>query len=144
MKQVEEIFRVLRSYGLRLTTARRAFVMLLVASRTPLSVSEILAALHAEKSSVDKTTVYRELERMQKLGIVESVQLGGRKRYYELASRAHHHHLVCVRCNQVEDVDMNEQVLLSQEQKARREKKFTVLRHSLEFFGLCGKCGIAA
>lgn len=140
MKQGEEIFRALQASGLRLTKTRRSLILLFKARHIPLSVPEILATLRVEKVVVNKTTVYRELARLEKFGIIEKVQLGERKQYYELASRTHHHHLVCLRCDQVEDVDMNEQVLLQQEQKASREKQFTILRHSLEFFGLCGQC----
>lgn len=92
---------------------------------------------------VNKTTVYRELEQMQKLGMVESVQLGDRKQYYELTSRAHHHHLVCLSCERVEEVDVDETVLLKEEGKISQEKKFDLLRHSLEFFGVCLRCRVA-
>lgn len=131
---------MLRARGLRLTRTREAFVGIFSASRAPLSVPEILRALGKIGVIVNKTTAYRELERLEKSGIVESVRLGDRKRYYELASRDHHHHLVCVGCERVEDIDMDEQELVSQERKAGRERGFAILRHSLEFFGLCRDC----
>lgn len=93
--------------------------------------------------TVNKTTVYRELERMRSLRIIESRQLHDRRQYYELASRGHHHHLVCLRCERVEDVDVNERELLLEEQKVSREKNFAIVRHSLEFFGVCTECQVA-
>lgn len=130
----------MRANGLRLTRARKAFIETLISSRAPLSVPDILEAFGKIGVKADKTTVYRELLRLERLGIVESVQLGDRKRYYELAHRDHHHHLVCVECEMVEDIDVDERELVSQERKASREKGFAILRHSLEFFGLCRNC----
>ncbi len=143
MKQTEEIFTVLRACALRLTKTRKALVELFFRHETPLSVPDILSELKGVMVMVNKTTVYRELERLEKLRIVDTVNLGDRKRYYELASRGHHHHLVCLRCDRVTDIDVNERSLLVQEQRMNREKQFTILRHSLEFFGLCGACRTA-
>lgn len=140
MYQQEMLYALLRRNKLRLTKARKAFVAILCANSFPLSVADILLSLHAAGIMVNKTTVYRELERFQKLGIVDSEQLDNRKRYYELSSRGHHHHLVCVGCDHVEDIAVDESILLREEHKVRREKKFTALRHSLKFFGLCQKC----
>jgi Fur family ferric uptake transcriptional regulator len=143
MRHEENIFTLLRSNGLRLTKARRAFVGILSASRTPLSGPHILSELSAAGIRVNKTTVYRELERFQKLGIIGSMRLGDRKRYYELSSHGHHHHLVCVECAHVEDVDVDESGLLREERRVSRQKQFTALYHSLEFFGLCRQCQLA-
>lgn len=143
MDNIEEIFAVWRSHGLRLTKTRRAFAELFSRSPIPLSVPDILRELRRMRVTVNKTTVYRELERMQHLGIIEGRQLGDRKQYYELVSRGHHHHLVCLRCERVEDADVDETELLLEEQKVSREKNFTIVRHSLEFFGVCTECQMA-
>jgi Fur family ferric uptake transcriptional regulator len=99
-----------------------------------------LRELRKNKQAVNKTTIYRELERLQSIDLIRTVQLGDRAQYYELTARGHHHHMVCLRCEHVEDVDMDEKTLLAEEKKVSREKGFTVLRHSLEFFGLCKMC----
>lgn len=140
MKTDETIQTVLCENHLRLTKTRRALLGLFLRHKLPLSVPEILSELEKMRVRVNKTTVYRELERLQGVEIIAAVQLGGRKRYYELATRKHHHHLICVKCEHVEDVDADEDDLLHEEYKAIREKRFSVLRHSLEFFGLCKMC----
>ena len=140
MEHQEPLFKILRDHKLRLTKTRKAIVNVLSANRMPLPVSELLRAMEKIGVKVNKTTVYRELERLQKLSVISSVQLGDRKQFYELAHREHHHHLVCVKCETVKDVGVDEKKLLFQEHKLSGEKKFMVLRHSLEFFGLCAKC----
>ncbi|MFZ2300199.1 MAG: Fur family transcriptional regulator [Candidatus Moraniibacteriota bacterium] len=143
MQPTDEILEVLRSCALRLTKTRKALIELFSRHETPLSVPDILHELKRVRIDVNKTTVYRELERLGKLGIVETVRLDDRKRYYELVSRGHHHHLVCLRCDQVADIDVNEQALFAEERTMNREQQFTILRHSLEFFGLCRSCQIS-
>lgn len=142
MHTQEEILALWRACAVRPTKTRQALARLFASTRAPLSVPDILIALCAEGLKVNKTTIYRELERMQRLGIVASTQLGDRKQYYELALRDHHHHLVCLRCEHIEDIDVNEAELLREERKAGIQKQFMVLRHSLEFFGLCQQCQV--
>lgn len=136
-KDKAQIFRL---HGLRFTKTRQALMELLSAGSTPLSVPQILSGLQKMGVVVNKTTVYRELDRLETLGIVGAVQLHERTKSYEIVSSLHHHHLVCIECKRVEDIDMDEEDLSVQVKQAAIEKQFTVLRHSLEFFGLCQKC----
>jgi Fur family transcriptional regulator, ferric uptake regulator len=136
----EKITALFKEKGLRLTKARLAFASILTASSEPLSVKIILEKLNAQNVTVNKTTVYREIDRLEKLGILRRIHLGERHQFYELSLSRHHHHLICVECERVEDVDLDEVNLIKEEQKFIQEKKFKVIRHSLEFFGLCRQC----
>lgn len=141
MKEYTEgVIAILKVNGLRLTKTRKALVEVFLLDKTPLSVRDILYELQKVRIMVNKTTVYRELEKLQTRGIIDVVRLKDRKQYYELASREHHHHLICLSCERVEDVDMDEAKLLAEEETVNRERGFIVLRHSLEFFGLCKGC----
>ncbi len=137
---MEILFETIKHKGLRLTKTRRAVLELLVATHTPLSVPRILDELACRGLSVNKTTVYRELEQLEKVDIVKSLSLQDRKQYFELATRDHHHHFVCIECDEVEDVLFDESDLLRQESLLVQKKGFSVFRHSLEFFGLCRMC----
>lgn len=140
MHTQEEILAVWRSHTVRLTKTRTALAQLFAEARAPLSVPDIVRVLCLGGREVNKTTVYRELERMQNIGIIASVHLGDRRQYYELALNDHHHHLVCVRCERVEDIAVDEKNLLAQEARVSCEKNFTSVRHALEFFGVCKMC----
>lgn len=107
---------------------------------TPLSVPRILDELGCRGIVVNKTTVYRELEQLEKIGMVKSLLLQDRKQYFELATRDHHHHFVCMECEKVEDILFDESDLLRQEALLTQRKGFSIFRHSLEFFGLCKLC----
>jgi Fe2+ or Zn2+ uptake regulation protein len=140
MDYKEEVYTLLKAQRVRLTKTRQALLELFFQHDTPLSARVILRELGVVYRAVNKTTVYRELERLHKLGIIGEVALGDRTQYFELLARGHHHHLVCLRCEKVEDVDMDESKLLVEEKKVSRERRFVISRHSLEFFGLCKQC----
>lgn len=140
MENEEKILSTIKEHHLRLTKTRRAILEMFFHQHAPLSVARILDELEKQAILVNKTTVYRELEMLQKIGIVQVLSLQDRKQYFELALRSHHHHLICLQCEEIEDVDVSEAELLREEQKVSREKRFIVLRHSLEFFGLCRHC----
>ena len=132
-------FEPLRTQGIRLTVARKAILALLTNESVPLSVSDLFARLRKQKISVDKVTVYRELDFLEGQGIVHRVSLQDRHRRYELASREHHHHLICQACRGVKDIVLDERIE-TQLRAIAKQKKFLVQRHALEFFGLCHAC----
>lgn len=140
MPYTEKILTILKTHHLRLTRTRKVLLDLFFRTEIPLSAQDILCELSLVYRTVNKTTVYRELERLQKLGVIGGVSLGDRTQYYELVEREHHHHLVCLSCDHVEDIDMNEAVLRAEEKRVSQEKNFSIARHSLEFFGLCKLC----
>lgn len=129
----------LRSIGARFTKVRKALLHIFTHHSSPLSVPELLDCLKQEGLQVNKTTVYRELDFLLEKALLQELDFGDRKKRYELASRGHHHHLICQVCHSIEDIAFEEE--LSAEEKIISEKTgFTVLRHNLEFFGICQSC----
>lgn len=129
----------LQQKGRRLTRIRKAVFALLEKEQRPLSVPEIVRMLAGANFHTHKTTVYRQLELLLNEHLIETVDFGDRKKRYELASTKHHHHLVCIRCDDVRDVTLKKD-LRAQEQHIAKVEHFRILRHSLEFFGLCLSC----
>lgn len=106
-------------------------------SGRPLSVPVLLAILGRFGFRPNKTSVYRQLEKMKKSGTIEHVHFEGRAVGYELA-KDHHHHLVCSKCDKVEDLSIrDEKKLLG---RILGASDFKVQSHHLEIFGLCGAC----
>ena len=99
---------------------------------------EIERRLAASARRFNKTTVYREIGFLKTAGYVTELALRNDMALYELAG-PHHHHLVCVDCGTVRDIDFRES-LGREERRIERREGFRILDHSLEFFGLCGNC----
>lgn len=134
------ILKKLQTHGERLTPVRRTLIELLAAHHAPLAPQEILELLAKRKIRANKTTVYRQLEALAKLKVVQPIYFTDRITRYELTqTHGHHHHLVCVRCGRVQDVSFPAD-LEAQEKAIARKYRFKVLQHSLEFFGLCKQC----
>ncbi len=110
---------------------KKLILNLLEKSTNPISVPEIL-----NKISANKTTIYRELDQFISSGLITEVHFGDGKKRYELA-RDHHHHLVCKNCNKIEDIEINEEKLLT---KIENQSNFLIKTHTIEFFGLCNSC----
>lgn len=122
------------------TIVHRTLLSIFANHNAPLSAADLLASLKKKKLVVNKTTVYRQLAAMQERGVIREVIFGDRTARYELNEQgSHHHHLVCLKCHTVSDVDFPDD-LSRQERTIWKKKKFKVLHHSLEFFGWCNEC----
>lgn len=129
---------ILKSAGLRATKPRVRVLAILSEATVPLSVVDITGALGRPR--VDQVTVYRTLESFVQAGIVNHVELHQGRSFFELATREHHHHLVCRSCGRIEDVEECGMETV-QSKIAKRSKYFrAVTSHALEFFGDCKEC----
>ena len=131
--KTQQILQTLRTAGERITPFRQTLVEILIKAKSPLSALEI-----QKKVTANKTTIYRELQFLVKNKIAEEVWLGTTPLRYEI-TESHHHHLVCVKCQKVSDIEFSTH-LEDQERQILKRKKFKVLNHALEFFGLCNNC----
>ncbi len=85
------------------------------------------------------TTVYRSLESLVSLGLVQAVDLGDGERRYELIKPGeHHHHLVCEACRS--SVHLDQCLIEELEEGIRSKYGFQVKGHILEIFGVCRAC----
>jgi Fe2+ or Zn2+ uptake regulation protein len=128
-----QVSSIISTHNLRLTKSRQGILSILSKAESPVSVDILVSELN-----MNKTTVYREIETLTEKGIIVDVEFGDGKKRYELISE-HHHHLICITCKRVSDIHLSED-LIHEEKTILQENKFKVLRHSLEFFGLCNKC----
>ena len=89
------------------------------------------------------TTVYRSLESLVGIGLVQAVELGDCERRYEVVDPGeHHHHLVCESCKQ--SVHLDECIIEQFEETIRNQYGFVVKGHILEIFGVCNQCATRA
>ena len=132
----------LRSRDIRYTKGRRVVVAALAGADGPRSAAE----LHADiGSSVPLSSLYRSLAVMEEAGVlVPHFGTKGLTRY-ELAEwiAGHHHHVICINCGSVEDID----VPPSHEVRVREIVDeiaalidFTPIDHTLEIEGRCSRC----
>jgi Fur family ferric uptake transcriptional regulator len=89
-------------------------------------------------SGINISTVYRTLELLEELGLVNHAHLGHGAPTYHAASERAHVHLVCARCDRVEEVPA--EVLSEVAERLRLERGFQVDVHHVALSGLCRSC----
>ncbi len=82
----------LKDKGIRLTQQRSNILKVLIEAKRPISAQEIFNRLEGSNSKLRLSTVYRNLNRFEKEGILKSVTLSDKEKWFELADRGHHHH----------------------------------------------------
>jgi Fur family transcriptional regulator, ferric uptake regulator len=92
----EDAIGAIRAQGLRLSTARRLILEALFAAPEPVSAERISAGL-----SLDPASVYRNLETLERHGLVRHVHLGHGAGLYELVGRGEREYLYCSHCGAV-------------------------------------------
>jgi Fur family ferric uptake transcriptional regulator len=103
--QLAEVAGAIRAGGGRLTSARRALLEALFAADGPVSAEALAERVGVGEAGVDPSSVYRNLEQLERLGVVRHVHLGHGPGLYVLEREQGREYLVCERCNRVDAVD---------------------------------------
>jgi Fe2+ or Zn2+ uptake regulation protein len=106
---------------------------------TDFSVEELLQNLRQIDAHMGRATVFRAVEMLVNLGLLNRVDFSdGSHKYRACGESHHHHHLTCVQCHRVVDID----ICLPEEQiqTIGAENNFVIEGHSLTLFGRCEDC----
>lgn len=135
-ERVDEIIGRLGAGGRR-TATRQAIVEVLVSMGTHVTADELTRRVQRRFPAVNASTVYRTLDRLEELGVVDHVHLGHGRAIYHLKSDDHQH-LVCERCERVEEVSLTE--LRPFMRMLERSYGFEVDRRHFAIVGVCRRC----
>ena len=135
--EVEPILALLRSAGGRITAPRRAILQAFVGTGGHVTAENLTARVQATQPDVHESTVYRFLDELERLGVVDHVHLGHGPAVYHLASDAHNH-LVCERCGAV--VEVPEAVFDELRGRLREDFGFAVQARHFAVVGRCRAC----
>ena len=130
----------LAAAGYRRGAARNAVLELLDRERCALSAFDIEDALREADRSVARASIYRILDQLERLQLVQRVDTGQGVVRYE-ASRGehgHHHHLVCDRCGRL--VPFADEELEQTIDSLSRRVPFEVSDHEIVLHGACDNC----
>jgi Fur family ferric uptake transcriptional regulator len=131
----------LRGDGRRYTSQRRRLVEILARAGSPLSIPEILRG----RRGLAQSSVYRNVGGLEQAGVVRRIVTDEEYGRYELAEdlTGHHHHLVCVNCGRVEDVDLPSEFETAVDRtldRLARRAGFASVSHRLDLIGRCRDC----
>lgn len=125
--------------GYRSGAARREVVELLAGESCALTALEIDRRL----DSVGRASVYRTLDQLERLHLIQRVEIGGDAAGYERVDpKHHHHHLVCEDCGRLSPFASEE--LETAIARISREAEFEVAAHDVVLRGTCPTCAADA
>jgi Fur family transcriptional regulator, peroxide stress response regulator len=131
----EAIKRSLAGSGLRCTPQRYAVMAFLMEHNRHSTAAEIFDAVNRVDPRSSRTTTYRNLRDLVQAGLVREVAVEGRAARFD-ATGTRHHHFICDRCGNVEDIEWHD---VSRPASAFLGTR--VLREcEVIFRGLCTKC----
>ena len=121
-------------------TRERVIILEEVLKRTDhFDADQFAADLNVSGIKVSRATVYRTLDILNDMKIVHKSTLGHKHQHYEcMVNRAHHDHLVCLKCDKV--VEFLEPEIEELQEKVCRDHGFVIKDHSLQLFGICAEC----
>lgn len=140
--RLEKIKKMLHTSSYKLTPQREATVRVLLENEEDhLSAEDVYLLVKEKSPEIGLATVYRTLELLTELKVVDKINFGDGVSRYDLRKEgaAHfHHHLVCIECGSVEEIQ--EDLLDDVEAIVEEKWNFIVKDHRLTFHGICKNC----
>lgn len=133
--QSEAIKQSLENSGLRCTAQRYAVMAFLMDHQGHPTAAEIFDAVNRVDPRSSRATTYNNLRDLVKAGLVREVAVEGRAGRFD-AKGMRHHHFICDRCGNVEDMEWYD----VPKPAPRSLGKRVVRECQLIFRGLCTKC----
>ena len=131
--------KILTEHKVSITNPRILVLEALLEVNNPLTVEELQSKL---KGIVAKSTLYRVLNDLKKINILNEFTSPDNSTVVELIleDHSHHHHLFCSDCGEVIDVELSdefEKMLLVEIESIQKKFNFEINDHRVEMFGLC-------
>lgn len=107
-----------------------------------LSAEDVHDILRTGHSDIGLATVYRGLELLHEIGILQKMEFGDGCSRYEVKENNpalhQHHHLICMKCGKV--IEFSDDLLDGLEQDIFKKSGFKIVDHEVKFFGYCKEC----
>jgi Fur family peroxide stress response transcriptional regulator len=133
----ERMHQLCREHGLALTPQRRAILQAVLHADDHPTADKLHAALARRRVRVSRATVFRTLESLERRGVIAKVcHPGSSVRYDRRTDR--HHHLVCIRCDRV--IDIEDARLDALPVPDTRRLGFVVSDFKVQLRGICKEC----
>ena len=141
-KSLKKLREQLHASGFKLTPQRESTLLVLLENeKDHLSAEEVYMLAKLKSSEIGLATVYRTLEILTELKVVNKVSFNDGLARYDLrkeGAKHFHHHLLCLECGNIEEIE--EDLLDDVEKIVEKQYGFLVKDHRLTFHGICKTC----
>lgn len=126
----------LKRAGLKITLPRIKILSILQQPENQhISAEDVYKILLDQNDEIGLATVYRVLNQFDDAGIVTRHHFEGGKSVFELSHKAHHDHLVCLKCGKV--VEFEDNVIEQRQADIAKAHNIHLTNHSLYLYGEC-------
>ena len=126
----------------KLTTQRQTILQAFIdAEENHLSAEDVYGLVKQVAPEIGLATIYRTLDLFTELDLLKRLDFGDGRNRYEMNDEefAHfHHHLICVKCNEVSEFE--DDMLETLESIIAKKLNFHTIDHQLKLYGYCRKC----
>jgi Fur family ferric uptake transcriptional regulator len=141
-KRIQHIKEALHDAKYKLTPQREVTLKVLLENESDhLSAEDVFMKVKEKYPEIGLATVYRTLELLNELKILDKINFGDGVSRYDLRKEGaehFHHHLVCISCGSVEEIE--EDLLGDVESIVESDFHFKITDHRLTFHGVCKSC----
>jgi Fur family ferric uptake transcriptional regulator len=137
---LESFKTLLREKGLKFTRQRELILKTLYEDKEHSTPEDILSMIKEQypKLNIGIATIYRTLSVLEKSGMVESISFGAKGKKYEISIKAHHDHLLCIKCDRL--IEFYDDTIERQQEKIAKEFNFKMTGHTMNIVGICESC----
>jgi Fur family peroxide stress response transcriptional regulator len=136
--RLEQMIRMLRDKGCRLTPQRLAMLRILSKSEGHPNAEQIYEQIKVNFPTTSLATVYKTLSLLKNMGEVLELTFASVGSHYDGNKPYPHPHVICTKCGQILDPEFEAVAGISQE--IARQTGYRITHQQLNFFGLCPKC----
>jgi Fe2+ or Zn2+ uptake regulation protein len=138
MIRYESLRETLHTSGRRLTRQRRLVLEVLESSQEHLDAEGLHARAKALQPNISLATVYRTLQILKEMGLVEEHQFGEGHAHFETTQETPHYHFTCCECGRVIEFDAPQMVDVLR--RLSKQKGLQVTGAHLLVTGRCAQC----
>ncbi len=128
----------LKENGYRLTNARKAVIETVAGTTSALNPLDVYEQAKASCPGLGLVTVYRTLEKLEELGLIQRVHQPNGCNAYLPHADGHQHLIICQQCGKAEYFEGDDLEVFFE--RVAGEHGFTVNEHWLQLFGVCSDC----
>ncbi len=137
-KSLENTHRALNVSGLRVTSQRALILEVIRHGQGHLDADEVYRQARKKQPRLSLSTVYRSLQTLKKLGLVEEVHFDEAHHHYEIKPSTEHHHLVCLGCGKV--IEFRYPLTRYVKRNIPEAKDFEITGSEIRMTGYCPRC----
>ncbi|GAB5491852.1 MAG: Fur family transcriptional regulator [Phototrophicaceae bacterium] len=140
MLDYEQIVNFLRQHNERITIQRRLVIEALLNTQAHMTVNDVNVYIRTQQdiNPLAEPTIYRILQWLKDLNLVSQTDMADSGIVYQLIDNNKHHHLVCLDCKKITDVE--DSLFDSIRKQLLSQHHFHARIDHMAIYGYCDAC----